>query len=242
MDLYLNYFNLVVNIEDYIMSCKLYYGDKKIEVLKIEVKSLFCVDKVEDNVGEVEMVIFKFNWWVIGGNGLFQIIQNYILDNWYKGGESNNVVMVNLQLFVNYNDCEKVQFENLFEVKLGFNFFLLDEYYKYLVNIDQLCLYFKLGIQVVNNWYYIIIGEFKIQFVKGYKVNSEELVVVFFVFVDVIVSVGMDYKLKKKKFNFFVFMFLLIYNFCYIGNKNVDEIKFGLDKGKCLKNDFGVQV
>ena len=41
------------------MSRKLYHGDKKIEVPKTEVKSLFRADKVEDNVGQKEYGRFR---------------------------------------------------------------------------------------------------------------------------------------------------------------------------------------
>jgi hypothetical protein len=244
MNVYLNDPTLVKTTEESIMSKQLYKKDVVQKHDKAHATKLFQIDKPEagGSAGESNMVIQKPNWWKTGGSGSLQITQNYISDNWYKGGESNNAVVANLSLYANYNDNEKVQWENLLEAKLGFNSAPSDQYHKYLVSADQLRLYSKLGLQAAKNWYYTMSVEFKTQFCDNYKSNSETVTSAFLAPADVNVGIGMDYKLKKKKVNFSLVLAPLTYTFRYIGDDKVSHSNYGLDDDKKTKSSFGSEV
>lgn len=239
---YVNCPQLIVYTEDEINKVPSYKDNLQKEFASKKLPRLFKQEDmqvVHENVG---ITIQKPNWWVISGNGSLQFTQNHFSDNWYKGGEDTHSVLANLQLKANYNDREKVQWENLFEARLGFISAPSDEYHKYLVNNDQMRLYSKLGLRAFSKWYYTISTELKTQFCRAYPANSETVKASFLSPLDWSVSIGMDYKLNKSKYNLSVFIAPLTYTMRYVGSNKVNEKDYGLEEGKSSKHDFGSQI
>ena len=243
MAAYVRHPRLVVSTEDEIAQLPAYKDDIEGEhrSKKRELKHELTEDRptIEE---EAEVMVQKPNWWTTSGSGSLQMTQNYISNNWYKGGESTISTLATLQLSANYNDKEKVQWENLLDAKLGFYSTPSDDYHDYLTSSDQIRLYSKLGLQAAKNWYYTISTELTTQFCDGYEADDPELISGFLAPLDWSVSVGMDYKLKKTDYTLSVFLAPLTYALRYVGNSDVDETSFSIDEGKRTSHDLGSEV
>ncbi len=243
LSVYLNHPELIVTTEERIKRVKDFKARPMEKQPRRNVVELFRPGFVEGAVDSpVELEIRKPNFWTRGGSGSLQLSQNYISDNWYKGGESNNNLISSLQLSANYNDKNKVQWDNLLEAKVGFSTLPSDTLHKYLINADLFRVTSKLGIQAASNWYYTLSGEFNTQFFHSYKANDPALVSAFLAPANLIFTLGMDYKLKKERIDLSVVLSPAAYNFRYVGNSKVDETKFGLKEGRKTLNDLGSKV
>ena len=56
----------------------------------------------------VDIFVAKPNFWKLSGNYSLQLFQNYVSDNWYKGGESNYSMLGTVTLQANYNNKQRV--------------------------------------------------------------------------------------------------------------------------------------
>ena len=119
----------------------------------------------EDELG---IIVHKPNFWNFKTNFALQFTQNYVSDNWYKGGESHNALLASTIIEANYNNQRKITFDNKLEMKLGFQTSHNDKEHKYKTNSDLLRLTNKLGLRAVKHWYYTVMLQSWTQFYKGY--------------------------------------------------------------------------
>lgn len=188
----------------------------------------------------LEIVIDKPNFWTFGGDYYLQFLQNYVSSNWYKGGESNYSMVASATLQANYNNKQKVKFENKLEMKLGLQTSSGDTLHSFKTSEDLIRYTGTLGLQASKNWYYTLQLIAYTQFMRGYKSNDPE------VYSDILspfnlnLSLGMSYSVNafNGKLTGSVQLAPLAYNFRYVGRKSL-ATRYGLDEGDHTMNDFG---
>ena len=188
-----------------------------------------------------DIVVHRPNFWKFKANFSFQMMQYFVSDNWYKGGESNYSWLASSVIEANYNNKQKVTFDNKLEMRLGFQSSKGDEKHKFRANSDLLRLTNKLGMKATKHWYYTLMLQSWTQFYPSYKKNDEKVYSDFMSPFESILTLGMDYKLDLKKFSLSATISPFAGNFKYVDRKALAP-SFGLDEGKHNKFDFGSNI
>ena len=244
LNVYLNRPDLVLNSENRLRRV----GGVSSEIIVPIQQDVELVDKVEqieqDQVADstVDVLVTKPNFWKIKGDYFLQGLQSYISGNWYKGGESSYSVLGSITMEANYDNQQKLKWDNKLEMKLGFLTSKSDSIHSFKASEDLLRLTSKLGLQATKNWYYTLQLMAWTQFTKGYKSNDR------FIYSDLMspfnlnLSLGMDYKVEawNKKLTGTIHLAPFAYNFKYVERSNLAK-RNGLDEGKHTLHDFGSQ-
>lgn len=189
----------------------------------------------------IDIVVQKPNFWKFKSDFSLKFTQNHVSDNWYKGGESNYSFLTSINLEANYNNKQKILFNNKLEMKLGFLSSKNDLLHKFKTNDDLLRLTNKLGLKATKHWYYTAMLQSWTQFHPAYKSNDEKVYSDFMSPFESVFSLGMDYKLSVKNFTFDATLSPFACSFKYVDRKALCST-FGLKEGKHSKFDYGSNI
>ena len=207
------------------------------------------VEKVESPVIDMpddvptEILIQKPKFWTKKGDGYLQFMQNFVSDNWYKGGESNYSMVGAVTLEANYDNRNKWKWDNKLEMKLGFMHTRTDSVHKFKSNEDLIRFTSKVGLEAAKNWYYTLQFLAYTQFTRGLKANDLNTYSDFMSPFNLNLGVGMDYKVasKNNRLTGTVNLSPLAINYRYVDRLNL-ATSYGLEEGKHSLVDFGAQV
>lgn len=189
------------------------------------------------------IVVRKPNFWTFKSSLSFQFTQNYVSDNWYKGGESNQVLLAQTQLEANYNNQKKLTFDNKLEMKLGFQSTANDDEHKFKTSSDLLRMTNKLGLRAIEHWYYTAMLQSWTQFCRGYKANDKKIYSDFMSPFESLLSIGMDYQVKSKSGNFSLNATLspIAINLKYVNRESL-VTSFGVNEGHHSRWTYGSNI
>ncbi len=239
--IYMNRPSLVVNTQNRLNK----YGVVPADLKRPVKHSVILKDKIapvpaEPDVMPMDIIVYKPNFLTITGDYYLQFMQNYVTDNWYKGGESNYSMVGSVTMQANYNNKSGLKFDNKLELKLGLQSSRSDSLHKFKTTDDLIRYTGKLGLQASKSWYYTFQLLTYTQFCKGFKSNDDKVYSSFMAPFNLNLSLGMDYTVKTKdnKLTGNINLAPIAYNFRYVDYLSL-ATRYGLKDGRHTMNDYG---
>lgn len=245
-----NLFNLYINHFDVVSAtAKRLLDENKIKTSyeepasqQVDMAETMSPAPIEPDIIVYSPVVSKPNFWKYSGEFYLQFLQNYISGNWYKGGESNYSALGSITFEANYNNKQKVKWDNKLELKIGFITSKSDSLHSFKTSEDLIRYTSKLGLQASKKWYYTLQMVANTQFYKGYKSNDATVYSDFISPLNVNVSLGLDYSVEalNKRLTGNIHLAPIAYNFRYVRLLPL-AVRYGLKEGRHVLNDIGSQ-
>lgn len=211
--------------------------------------SIDIIEKVSPKVNDmtetlpINIYVETPNFWTYSGDYSLQLFQNYVSDNWYKGGESNYSMLATVTLQANYNNKQRFRWDNKLEMRLGFQNTKGDTLHTVRASEDLIRYTGKIGLQASKKWYYTLQLIASTQFMRGLKSNDPHVYSKFLAPLYVNPSLGMDYNIDwfKGKLKGSTHLAPIAYNLTYVRDKSLGG-RFGLEPDRHTKSDFGSEI
>ena len=198
---------------------------------------------IEPSVELVDIYVTKPKFWTVSGEYYLQFLQNYVSSNWYKGGESSYSMLGSVTMQANYNNKQKLKWDNKLELKLGFQASSGDTIHHYKSSEDLIRYTGKLGLQATKKWYYTLQLIAYTQFTRGYKSNDPDIYSDFMSPFNANLSLGMDYNVSwlKNKLTGTINLAPLALNWRYVKRGEL-ATNYSLDEGEHSLLDYGSEI
>lgn len=245
LGVYLRRPDLVLNSEDRLSKT----GTLRADIDAPVRQEMELADKTEPMPDElptglpVRVVVKKPDFWTFSGDNSLQFMQNYISENWHKGGEPNYSMVAGVTLNANYNNKQRLKWENKLELKIGFQTSRSDTVHKFKTTEDLIRYTGKVGLQAAKRWYYTLQLLAYTQFARGLKSNDETVYSDFMSPFNLNVGLGMDYAVEtaNKRLTGNVNLSVLSFNFRYVDRKSL-AARYGVAGDHHTLEDFGSQL
>ena len=197
----------------------------------------------EAYVEKVPVMVRKPNFWKFTGSFKVTLTQNTFSSNWYQGGENNFNILNDHVLTLNYNNKQKVKWNNTLEIKLGLQTSKADTLHTLKTYNDLLRYTSNLSLQAIKKWDYSFTLIATTQNLKGYRSNDPVVYSDILSPLTVKLSAGMKYNLSmfKKKMNGLIDVAPLTYNWKYCGRKAL-VTRYGIAEGHHTMKDYGSSI
>lgn len=204
--------------------------------------------RIQDLSANLRLQEIERRYWVPSFESSIQFSQNYISDNWYKGGASNLNLYMRTYMALQYSR-NKVVWLNELEDKLSLYRSDANKGARYRVSEDLLRLRSNLGLKISKRWSYTIDAEMRTQLFSTFNDSHTITRSALFSPATTNVGLGIQYRYSTKskriygrKFSFSANIAPLSYTWRTTARTDIDLARHGLSIDKPSYHRFGSTV